>query len=87
MLRTSLGYQTAHFVNYESKEEVEEDPRLPPLPSPWRRIERDATSEDPWDFVADYENVESGEMLNSDPRMLPGALVENGVKLEWLRLV
>ncbi|KAK2763903.1 hypothetical protein FQN54_009522 [Arachnomyces sp. PD_36] len=87
MLRTTLGYQSARFVSEETEEEAEEDPRLPPLPKTWRHIKRDPTNEDPWDFVADYENIESGEILNSDPRMLSEALVRNGVKLEWLRLV
>lgn len=87
MLLNNLGYQTAHFFNEKSGEVVEEDPRLPPLPEKWRCVRREATSEDPWDFVADWVNNETGVVLNSDPRMEEEVLRERGVTVEWLELV
>lgn len=43
--------------------------------------------EDPWDFVVDYVNDGSLEVVDSNPTMLPGALCEKGIEWDWLRLV
>lgn len=75
-----------YFYNISTGKILFEDPRLPPLSSEWEIIERKRTHEDP-SFFKDFRNIISGETLNSDPRMLPDALEERGVKLETFRLV
>jgi hypothetical protein len=37
--------------------------------------------------MAVFKNTETGEIMKSDPRMLPEALIARGVKLENIRLV
>jgi hypothetical protein len=62
-----------------------DDPRLPALAHPWEAlpIERNPGG---LDFVARFANVETGETLDSDPRMLPEALRAMGVELQTFLL-
>jgi hypothetical protein len=78
------------FFNTETKESVDEDPRLPPMDG-WTRIPldelgRDLTGDEPQicDF---YQNASTGEIANSDPRLSVEELKARGVALETLAIV
>ena len=78
------------FFNPETDELTMEDPRLDPHPL-WERVEledleRKFTGDDPQ--VCDFfRNKIIGKIIDSDPRLLPHALMERGVKLEEFTLV
>lgn len=74
------------FLNKETKEKTVEDPRLRSLPPDWESVEVTRTSNEPIHFGY-FRNKKSGEMMNSDPRMLPEALEKRGIKLEKFCLV
>ena len=76
------GYAATHtYKNLETKETMKEDPRLPPLPPGWCRMDRDKTSDDPALFQL-YRNTETGEELNYDPRLSADALESLGIQLQ-----
>ncbi|KLU88072.1 hypothetical protein MAPG_07059 [Magnaporthiopsis poae ATCC 64411] len=93
VLRDSeTGGVAAQFLDSATGLRTDEDPRLPPLPPPWeavdnvaaaKRLER--TLDDPFVFRR-FRNKETGEVVNSDPRMLPDALRARGVPLEFFTL-
>lgn len=63
-----------------------DDPRLPPLPQEWQRIDFEATADDP--IVVDrFFNKNTGELINYDPRMTASSLIARGIELETIRLV
>ena len=80
------GVFVPRFVNTLTEEETVQDPRLGPLPEPWECLPAVRTPDDPLIF-ARYRNKKTGEVMNSDPRMLPDALRARGVPLETFRLV
>jgi hypothetical protein len=80
------GWNIPYFFNTATKTYSTEDPRLPPLPPQWEKNQRKRTQDDPY-FFGEFRNRETGEIMNSDPRMLPAALEQRGVRLESLRLV
>jgi len=72
------------FRNMETEEKTKEDPRLEPLTG-WKRIPHRPCADDPLWF--DYfKNLKTGEVMNSDPRLLPDSLRRRGVKLEYFAL-
>ena len=73
-------------TDMEFREAVLDDPRLEPLNSQWRRVERDLTADDP-EHVAFFEDKSTGEIINYDPRMSKEALERRGVKLQTIALV
>jgi hypothetical protein len=75
-----------HYYNSEEGIYTNEDPRLGPLPPGWERIERRRNPNDPYIFDR-FKNQTTGDVINSDPRMLPDALRARGVKLDSLLLV
>lgn len=86
LYRDNLGYARLHFRNTDTKELTVEDPRLDPVSPEWERFEHDRTQDDPRWF-AYYRNKVTGEVMNSDPRMLPDELRNRGVNLEMFCLV
>ena len=74
------------FLNKETKEKTVEDPRLCSLPPDWESVEVTRTNDEPIHFGY-FRNKKSGEVMNSDPRMLPEALEKRGIKLEKFCLV
>ena len=64
----------------------EEDPRLGSLPEDWERVSHDRTTDEPV-VVAIFRNKSTGDIMNSDPRMLPDALKARGVNLEKFKLI
>ncbi|KAK6606664.1 hypothetical protein H4I95_04313 [Botrytis cinerea] len=80
--RKDSGYST-HFV--KPNEKTLDDPRLPPLPFEWVEVNRD---DGPWPIGKyHFRNTVTGESMDSDPRMLPDALVKRGVNLQKFRLI
>jgi hypothetical protein len=75
----------SRFFNSETNCLSEEDPRLEPL-SEWDRIEVNRTGDEPFLFQC-FANRATGEVMRSDPRLLPKALAARGVKLETFHLV
>ncbi|KAF2093888.1 hypothetical protein NA57DRAFT_68918 [Rhizodiscina lignyota] len=74
------------FMNHENGSLQVDDPRLGPIPADWERLPSQRTSID-LHFFARFENKATGELLNSDPRMLPEALEARGVHLQTFQLV
>jgi hypothetical protein len=85
VLRTICGAQF-WFHNSETGESQLEDPRLDGLPSEWEPIQKEDEARLSY-IVQHYRNRLTGEIINSDPRLLPEALRARGVKLETLILV
>lgn len=81
----SFGAQAPYFFNKDTKEETQEDPRLGKLPPEWEPVEKERTRDDPMLFRW-FRNRNNGYTMNSDPRMLPLALHERGVRLEDFQL-
>jgi hypothetical protein len=69
---------------------TQEDPRVP-LPPPWRHMY--GSWEDPQEMETEekgrvwFENVETNEKTFNDPRLIPAALKERGVKIQEFILV
>lgn len=90
MVVRTVGYgkrNIHHFYNTDTGERTEEDPRLASLAgSDWARFDREPDPDDPQVF--DYfRNKKTGEVMNSDPRLLPESLVARGVPLETFTLI
>ncbi|TGO44710.1 hypothetical protein BCON_0472g00060 [Botryotinia convoluta] len=80
--RKDSGYST-HFV--KPNEKTLDDPRLPLLPYEWAEVNRD---DGPWPIGKYYfQNIVTGETMDSDPMMLPEALMKRGIKLRKFRLI
>jgi hypothetical protein len=75
-----------HFFNHKTRKSTTKDPRLPPLPAEWKEV---MTQDKLWPNkkVEAFENMNTGQILHSDPRMLPDALRARGVPLEEFALV
>jgi hypothetical protein len=73
------------FLNKETGVLTDDDPRLPPLPSQWERIETEMTS-GPTTFQL-FKNGDDGRTINYDPRMTPNTFESKGVAIERFILV
>lgn len=78
----SDGLARYSFVNSLTGEATTDDPRLGELPKEWVRVENDLgrTPDDP-EIYERFQNLVTGEILDSDPRMSPELLQQRGVKL------
>jgi hypothetical protein len=74
------------FVDSTTQTETGEDPRLEPLPAEWERF---ITKDRLWPTkkVEGFWNKHTGQIMHSDPRMLPNALRARGVALETFTLL
>lgn len=74
------------FLNTQTKESSVEDPRLEALPPGWERIDKTLERDDPtlYDF---FQNKDTGEVVNYDPRLEPEALQQRGVHLDRFSLI
>ncbi|KAI0120886.1 HET-domain-containing protein [Hypoxylon sp. NC0597] len=82
------GDDRIHYVNVEAGYESTGDPRLeqiPMLPG-WEPIEWERTRADPY-YCTKFRNRETGEVINSDPRLFPEALEARGVPLRTITLI
>lgn len=84
----SDGVARPKYFNSTSNTVSREDPRLSNLPllPEWEPIEWERTREDPI-FCQKFKNNVTGEGINSDPRLLPEALMATGINLETIKLV
>ena len=74
------------FHNPVSGKDRMVDPRLESLPSEWKPCEAEEISNEA-ERVAWFRNEGTGEILNSDPRLLPAALEGRGVDVRKIELV
>jgi hypothetical protein len=74
------------FVDSTTQTRTMDDPRLEPLPAEWEPV---ITSDRLWPTkkVNGFQNKATGEIMDSDPRMLPDALRARGVPLETFTLL
>ncbi|KAF2099199.1 hypothetical protein NA57DRAFT_56813 [Rhizodiscina lignyota] len=86
IMNDGVGGHTVQFKNADNDSLASEDPRLGDLPAEWEQLNAVRTRDDPL-FFARFRNKETGKVINSDPRMLPGALEARGVKLHSFKLV
>ncbi|EON70018.1 hypothetical protein W97_09284 [Coniosporium apollinis CBS 100218] len=89
--RVRLGWESGgiylgRYYNSSTGVLTEEDPRLDSLPVEWERVQADRTPDDPLVFAL-FRNKVTGEVMNSDPRLLPEALKERGVDLKTFQLI
>lgn len=77
------------FVHASTKERTLHEPRLSPLsPHEWEEVQGDNTlGPEHRGFHLSFRNKQTGQVLDSDPRMQPEALRQRGVDLEVFRLV
>ncbi|POS79977.1 hypothetical protein DHEL01_v201619 [Diaporthe helianthi] len=76
---------TYWFLNRETGEETKNDPRLGPLIG-WERLDVDDVGVDDPETCLKYKNIETGEIINYDPRMSLDALKARGVELRTFAL-
>lgn len=72
------------YLNTETGELHDQDPRLGPLPEDIEMVPREQVTrvrEDPRIFQI-YRNRRTGVEVKSDPRLTPSALESRGVRLE-----
>ncbi|KAK6446924.1 hypothetical protein FP744_10003174 [Trichoderma asperellum] len=78
------------YYNQKTRELAVSDPRLEDHPE-WERVSledlgRPLTGDDPI-ILEFFKNNITGEIMNSDPRLLPEALEARGVDLQWFTIV
>jgi hypothetical protein len=74
------------FINHQTDEIIAHDPRLDTLPQEWHEVEEEGDARLAF-HTQHYKNKSTGEIINSDPRLLPEALEARGVHLETITLV
>jgi len=79
----------AKFLNTDTGVEQNEDPRLDDDDDlgEWKRVDNHELEADNPMVYDCFKNMRTGEVMNSDPRMLPDALRARGVKLTEFTLV
>ena len=83
---SDIPHPQPHYVNEETGEKTREDPRLGELPKNWIRVKKSWNRGEPR-FIDHFQNIDSGEVLCSDPRLSFCALRERGTLIEGLRLI
>ncbi|KAI0968156.1 HET-domain-containing protein [Xylaria arbuscula] len=88
LLNDERGFRIPKFYNSDSIEIREYDPRLDSIPilAEWELIEFQWTREDP-NTCRKFRNKATGEIINSDPRLFPEALLERGILVKSITLV
>jgi hypothetical protein len=81
----AFGRPLHRYLNLRTFKQTAEDPRLGPLPSEWKRVAYERSSDDPAFFEV-FSSSATGETITSDPRLSPEALKLRGVKLETFQL-
>ncbi len=84
--RDEEGIDIPSFFNRETGQTKSEDLRLGPLRHGWKRLSRERPIDDPL-TVTWFQNELNGEVMNSDPRVLPEVLKEHGVKVRTFHLL
>ena len=84
--RPNAGGQM-HFHNQETDERTHLDPRLGPLPEQWGEIRPESDVVEEFSLASSFKHRGTGEIMESDPRLLPDALKERGIKVEKFLLI
>lgn len=79
------GRRVHYFHNLTTGEDSPFDPRLGTLDPGWEHCEVEEERSEA-ERVVWFRNRDRGEVLNSDPRMLIGALRRRGVEVEKIQL-
>ncbi|KFA52244.1 hypothetical protein S40293_00623 [Stachybotrys chartarum IBT 40293] len=82
----AAGRMMPCFLNLANWSHTRDDPRLGPLPQEWEQVPYERRDDDPAIFQK-FKNVETGELINHDPRLSPTVLESLGVRLQTFRLV
>jgi hypothetical protein len=85
-LYDDFGYRAPWYLNTETGGQQRDDPRLGSLPDCWERLPDQWTWESPA-YPMRFRHKGTGEVIKSDPRVLPEALQARGVELEAFSLV
>ncbi|KAL9072263.1 MAG: hypothetical protein Q9157_005173 [Trypethelium eluteriae] len=85
LLQWAGGRKTLRFFNSKTGAYTYEEPRLPPL-GVWDRIDHTPGPNVP-EIYEYFRHKKTGEVMDSDPRLLPEALKSRGVQLETFSLV
>ncbi|KAI3324409.1 HET-domain-containing protein [Xylariaceae sp. AK1471] len=80
------GLDIPYYCNRDTGAELIEDPRLGKLPSDWEPFSWRRTRDDPR-FCSKFRNINTGVVINSDPRLTPESLRERGVDVQSIMLV
>ncbi|KAI2607991.1 HET-domain-containing protein [Hypoxylon sp. NC1633] len=82
------AHHRLHYINKDTGDSSGDDPRLDeiPIPPEWEPMEWKTTRADPY-YCRMFRNKETGEVINSDPRLFPEALVERGIPVKTITLV
>jgi hypothetical protein len=73
------------YLNSETRDLTDEDPRLAPLQG-WTRVHDEGRTADDPETIQKYENMSTGERINYHPGMALEALKLRGVALRSFRL-
>ena len=86
----SEGLWSPGYLNPSTGTLSHEDPHLTSflglVPDEWEAIKSERMPDDP-KYFQKFKHKSTGEVINSDPRLLPGALKARGIPLEVMRLV
>ncbi|KAI9641390.1 hypothetical protein NHQ30_010192 [Ciborinia camelliae] len=79
--KESSGYGSTHtYKDIRTGQVTQEDPRLPELSEMgWRRAPQRARKPDDPTLWQDFENIATGEVMDSDPRLMPEYLRKIGL--------
>ncbi|KAI1121265.1 HET-domain-containing protein [Nemania abortiva] len=82
------GHWLSEFRNTDTGTLTKDDPRLADIlmPAEWESIEFEWTAADPVN-CRKFRNRYTGEVINSDPRLFPEALLERGIPLRTITLI
>jgi hypothetical protein len=83
---STSGSRTHCFHNSVTGENSKLDPRLEAWSPEWELCEAVETEKEEGHDIR-FRNKETGEVLNSDPRLLPAALESRGITVKRIRLV
>lgn len=86
LLPDETGKLVQHYKSGKGGSYTDEDPRLGRIPPNWERVAKHRNPDDPEIFDR-FRNMDTGELINSDPRLFPDALRARGVNLESFRLI
>jgi hypothetical protein len=84
--RPNAGGQM-HFHNRETDERTHLDPRLGPLPEQWEEMRPESDVVEEFSLASSFKHRGTEEVMESDPRLLPDALKELGIKVEKFLLI
>jgi hypothetical protein len=82
----SAGYCLFNYSNPETGVVTKSDPRMDSLPGAWEQVDSQRIPGDPPIFQR-FRSKVTGEVMDSDPQMLPEALKVRGVQLETVELI